>query len=486
MTRYLTPLALALAITGAVVSAPARAAADLTQTYREPAGRILGAALTDEEGWSKATYLTQVIGNRLSGSPELQAAIDWAAATMRSEGLDNVQLQPVKVPHWVRGDESATLVAPVERRLDILGLGRSIGTPDGGITAPVLVVDSFDDLEARGREQVAGKIVLYAVPWMGYGKTREYRGNGASRAAALGAVAALVRSATPTSLYTPHTGAMHYADDSPRIPTAAITVEDAAWIRNLAATGREVTIHLEMDAQTFPDADSANVIAEITGRELPDEVVVIGGHYDSWDVGQGAHDDGVSCIAAWQALTILKQLGLRPRRTLRVVLWTAEEIGGNGGRAYRESVGENIGSHVAAIEMDGGVERPVGFGLGFGQPWHESDDAEDAAPEIDAATRAAAFDRLRQIGRLLEGIEAGEISDGGGGSDIAPLMKDGVPGMALKTVGEHYFDWHHTRADTLDKIDPQNFRRAVAMFAVMGYVLADMPDRLAAAATQTP
>lgn len=453
---------------------PARAADDLTEAYREPAGRILGAALTDEEGWRKASHLTQRIGHRLSGSPSLQAAIDWAFEEMQAEGLDKVWRQPVKVPHWVRGHESATLLEPIERPLDILGLGRSVGTPEGGITAPVVVVDSFEDLEARGREQVAGKIVLYAVPWMGYGKNREYRGKGASRAAALGAVAALIRSATPTSLYTPHTGGLRYDEDSPQIPAAAVTIEDAAWLRALAEAGEPIVVHLEMEAQTLPDADSANVIAEITGSELPDEVVVIGGHYDSWDVGQGAHDDGVACIAAWHALTLLKQLGLQPRRTLRVVLWTAEEIGGDGGRAYRDWVGDDIGDHVAAIEMDGGVERPVGFGLSLGNPWSE---AEEEEPD-DEAIRTAAVDRLRQIGRLLEAIEAGEISDGGGGADIAPLMRDGVPGMALKTVGEHYFDWHHTRADTLDKIDPQNFRRAVAMFAVMGYVLADMPDRL--------
>jgi len=289
--RVLPVLALAVTLSVAVVSPPARAADDLAEAYREPAGRILGAALTDEEGWRKAAHLTQVIGHRLSGSPGLQAAIDWAAAGMQAEGLDKVWRQPVKVPHWVRGEESAALVTPVERPLEILGLGRSVGTPAGGITAPVLVVDSFEDLEARGREQVEGKIVLYAVPWMGYGKTREYRGKGASRAA-------------PTSLYTPHTGGMRYADDVPQIPTAAVTVEDAAWIRSLAATGQSVEIHLEMGAKTLPDADSANVIAEITGSEFPDEVVVIGGHYDSWDVGQGAHDDGVACIAAWHALTM--------------------------------------------------------------------------------------------------------------------------------------------------------------------------------------
>jgi carboxypeptidase Q len=214
-----------------------------------------------------------------------------------------------------------------------------------------------------------------------------------------------------------------------------------------------------MEAEMLADAESANVIAEIRGSELPDEVVVMGGHYDSWDVGQGAHDDGAACMAAWQALTLIKQLGLRPRRTLRVVLWTNEENGLRGGNGYRDAIGDAVGDHVAAIEMDGGNERPVGFGVTAG-------DEEEAVA------------RLAQIGRLLEGIEAGEVTAGGGGADIGPLMQDGVPGLALRTVGDHYFDWHHTNADTIDKIAKVDFQKAVAMLAVMGYALADMPERL--------
>lgn len=439
----------------------------LTDAYREPAGRILGAAMTDAEGWEKLEYLTTEIGHRLSGSPQLERAIEWAAERMEREEL-HVRKLPVKVPHWVRGEESARLVAPVERPLPILGLGMSIGTPEEGITAPVVAVTSYDELEALSRSEVEGKIVLYAVPWMGYGRTVTYRSTGASRAAALGAVAALVRSATGRSLKTPHTGAMRYDDTHPRIPAAAVTVEDAEWMRRAIERGHEVTVHLEMGAHMLPDADSFNLVAEIPGRELPDEVVVMGGHYDSWDVGQGAHDDGAACIAAWHALTLIHRLGLRPRRTLRVVLWTNEENGLRGGRAYREWVGNDVDQHVAAIEMDGGVERPIGFGFGlrFG-----SEDGSDAAYERGLAT-------LSQIGALLEGLDAGTMRRGGGGADIGPLMRDGVPGLALRTVGEHYFDWHHTEADTLDKVDPQNFRRAMAMLGVVGYVLADMPGTL--------
>jgi Zn-dependent M28 family amino/carboxypeptidase len=448
-----------------------RAPADLADAYREEAGRILGAALTDIEGWEKIDYLATVIGHRLSGSEGLEQAIDWAAERMAAEGL-TVRKEPVMVPHWVRGRESATVVAPLERSLRILGLGNSVGTPPGGITAPVVVVGGFEELEALGREGVEGKIVLYAVEWDGYRGTVQFRGRGASRAAALGAVAALTRSATDHSLSTPHTGSLRYDEEEPRIPAAAVTVEDAAWLRRLSELGHEITVHLEMEAEMLPDVESFNVIAEIPGRERPEEVVVMGGHYDSWDVGQGVHDDGAACIAAWQALRIIDQLGLVPRRTLRVVLWTNEENGLRGGRAYHDALtAEELAAHVAAIEMDGGVERPIGFGFGM---VGVDPEAEPPDPGYEAALA-----KLQQIGRLLEAIDAAEISRGGGGADIGPLMRSGVPGLGARTVGEHYFDWHHTDADTLDKLDPQNFRRAIALLGVMSYVLADMPERLA-------
>jgi len=439
----------------------------LTESYREPASLILGAAMTDDEGFKKLEYLTTEIGHRLSGSASLERAIDWAAERMEAEGLQVTKL-PVQVPHWVRGQESARLVDPVERPLSILGLGGSVGTPKGGITAPVIAVASFEQLEQLGRAEVEGKIVLYAVPWMGYDKTVEYRTKGASRAAELGAVAALVRSMTGRSLHTPHTGGLRYDDALPRIPAAAVAVEDAEWMRRSIANGHEVRVRLDMGAHELSDADSFDLIAEIPGGENPEEVVVMGGHYDSWDVGQGAHDDGAACIAAWQALTIIHRLGLRPRRTLRVVLWTNEENGLRGGRAYREWVGDKIDSHVAAIEMDDGAERPIGFGLGM---FSGDQQASDAIYQ-------EALSILDQIGALLSGIDAGLMQRGGGGADIDPLMRDGVPGMGLQTVGEHYFDWHHTEADTLDKVNPQDFRKAMAALGVVGYILADMPDKL--------
>ena len=454
-----------------LASFPVRIAAEpsLTETYRETADRIVAAAMADTEGFEKLTYLTTSIGNRLSGSKSLERAIDWAYEGMREEKLDNVRKLPVQVPHWERGRESARMLAPVEKPLAILGLGGSVGTPKGALTASVVAVRSFEELAALGRDGVQGKIVLYAVPWMGYGETVRYRASGASRAADLGALAALVRSATGRSLYTPHTGSLRYDEGSTPIPAAAVTVEDAEWMVRLIASGQEVRVELSMDGRMLPDAESFNVVAEIAGRVKPDEVVVMGGHLDSWDVGQGAHDDGAACMAAWQALTILKKLGLTPRRTLRVVLWTNEENGLRGARAYRDFLEDDVSSHVAAIEMDGGAERPIGFGLGLRSG--ERTDASDAAYE-------EALAMLRPIGALLSSIDATEIRKGGGGADIGPLMDQGVPGLGLRTVGEHYFDWHHTEADTLDKVEPDNVRRAIALLAVMGFVLADMEGTL--------
>jgi carboxypeptidase Q len=439
--------------------------AGLSEVYRDEAARLIGAAMVDEGGWRKMHYWCDRIGPRLAGSRGLERAIEWSAAEMNREGLSNVRTPAVQVPVWVRGAESATLVEPRESRLAVLGLGGSVSTPPEGITAEAVCVQSFEELERLGAEKVRGRIVVYNAPWQGYGRTVAYRGQGASRAARLGAVAALVRSVTPVSLRSPHTGMMSYAENAPKIPAAAISVEDALSIQRLQDSGVRVVIRLKMEARTLPDAASANVVAEIPGREKPEEIVVLGGHSDSWDVGHGAHDDASGCIACWQAVQVARQLGLQPRRTLRVCLWVNEENGLRGGRAYREWVGENVKNHVAAIEMDGGAERPVGFGLSI-----------TGAGE---AVMSRAMNRMQEIGLLLKGIGAGDMIRGGGGADIGPLMRDGVPGIGHRTVGQRYFEWHHTEADTLDKIDPQEFRLSIAALAVLGFVLADMPERLA-------
>ncbi|HTA70517.1 MAG TPA: M20/M25/M40 family metallo-hydrolase [Bryobacteraceae bacterium] len=439
---------------------------NLTDRYRETAGKLIDAALVDNGGMDKLSFLCDRIGNRLSGSPALEKAIAWAAAQMKQDGLVNVVTPVVRVPHWVRGNESASLVEPVNKPLTILGLGGSIATPKKGVTAEVVPVSTFEELDKKGKA-VEGKIVLFNVPYEGYGRTVTFRTAGASRAARLGAVAMLVRSITPVSVQSPHTGALEYATGIPKIPAAAVTIEDATLMQRLVDAGNTVIVHLEMEARTLPDADSANVIGEIPGREKPEEVVVIGGHIDSWDVGAGAQDDGSGIITALEAAYLIHKLDLHPRRTLRVVFWTNEENGGMGGEAYRDWVGDQVKNHVAAIEMDGGAEKPAGFGI---------------SGRSDMQGMLA---RVREIGRLLERIDAGSIQPGGGGADIMPLMRDGVPGLAVRTVGTHYFDWHHTRADTTDKVKLEDLRANIAAMAVMAYVLADMPDGLRPVPTST-
>jgi hypothetical protein len=446
--------------------------------YAPAAQKLIGAAMSDGQSMVRLQYLCDRIGNRLSGSASLERAIQWGAEEMKKAGLENVQTPPVMVPHWVRGKESALLITPVEKPLTMIGLGMSVGTPPEGITADVVLVHTFDELKSLGREKVAGKIVLFNPEWKGYGGTVMYRGAGPSRAAELGARAVLVRSMTGVSLQTPHTGALDYIEGIEKIPAAAISTEDAAMIDRLIRAGTPVKVKLTMQAHQEADAPSHNVMGEIRGSEKPDEVVVLGGHIDSWDVGQGANDDGSGIMASFEAVALIKKLGLRPRRTIRVVFWVNEENGGAGGRAYRDMVGGDIAKHVAAIEMDEGAEKPVGFGFGAGGGMRRAApgtaDPESAVP----AASPAALARVQDIGKLLASIDAGNVSAGGGGSDIAPLMMGGVPGLGVLTVATHYFDWHHTDADSFDKLVLKEFQANVASLAVMSYVLADMQERL--------
>jgi len=425
--------------------------------YRTSAGRIVGAALTKNKAYERLQYLTDHIGHRLSGSKNLERAIAWAVSRMKEDGLDNVRAEKVMVPHWVRGQESLEVIASLEK-FPLLGLGNSVGTPVEGITADTVVVRNFAELDALG-EKVRGKIVVYNAAFTNYGATVQYRLNGASRAARYGAVAALVRSITPTSLQTPHTGAMNYDPQQPKIPVAAITIETAELLQRRYDTGDPLMLRLKMEAKFLPDAESANVIAELKGTERPDEIVLIGGHYDSWDVGQGAHDDGGSCIAAWEAIRLLKELGLRPRRTIRVVLYTNEENGLRGGNAYRDAHRDELAKHIIAIESDSGIYRPEGFGL-----------AATAPPLVRA--------NMIEIAKLLMGIDSHRIGATGGGADIGPIMREGVIGANLDVEGSRYFDIHHTESDTLDKIDPRDLSLCVATMAVMAYTIADMPGPL--------
>jgi carboxypeptidase Q len=375
---------------------------------------------------------------------------------MKKDGLENVRTEPVKVPHWVRGHESLEIVSPRHTQIVMLGLGNSVGTPPEGIEADLLVVRDFQELDAMV-PRVKGRIVLFNAPFTNYGETVQYRGSGASRAAALGAVAALVRSVGPRGLRTPHTGALRYADGVPQIPAAAVTVEDAEKLQRMQDRGTPVRLRLKMEARFLPDADSYNVIGEIRGREKPDEIVLVSGHFDSWDVGTGSTDDGGGCIVTWEALRLMKKLNLRPRRTVRVVLWTNEENGTRGGLAYRDRYKDQLANHVLMLESDGGVFRPTGFGF----------TGSDAA-------RA----HVAEIATLLRGIQADRVGPGGEGADIGPSVEAaGIPAMALDVDGD-YFLIHHTPADTIDRIDPMDMSRASAAIAVMTYVIADMPERL--------
>ena len=432
-------------------------AQSIAEQYKDDAESIIKMAINSDDAFEYLTEFVDTFGHRFTGSESLENSIDWIIEDLKSEGI-KVWTHPVKVPKWVRGEESATLISPREMDLPMLGLGGSISTPSEGIEAEVMVVNSYDDLRARSSE-AKGKIVLYNVPFTTYGQTVQYRGTGAIEAAKHGALASLVRSVGPYSMNTPHTGNSRYEDGVKKIPHAAITVEHAMLIQRMIDRGETVRINLKMNAQTFPDVISRNLIAEIPGSENPDEIIVMGGHIDSWDVGQGAMDDAGGCFAALQALKFIKELGLKPKRTIRVVLWTNEENGLRGGNAYRDYVIEDgtLSDHVLAMESDSGVFDPLGFGF------TGSDEA---------------FKILQDIGTLLTGIGSGEVTRGGGGADIGPIMREGVPGMGLRVNGEKYFWYHHTAADTIDKLDKDDYNECVATMAVFAYVVADMNDRL--------
>ena len=455
--RLLLSILLAIAPCKTLAQTPVTPyAGSIAARYRAPADSLINAALRDSAAWNRTALLTDKFGPRFSGTPELEAAIDWILEEMKRDGLENVRGEPVMVPRWVRGAESAELIEPRRAKLPMLGLGGSIATPPGGITAPVLVVSSFAELERRAAE-ARGKIVVWDVPFTTYGETVPYRTNGAVAAARAGAVASLVRSVGPFSMQTPHTGSVRYDSTVTRIPAAAITVEDAMMLHRMQNRGERVVVNLQMSAQTFPDVQSRNVVAEIRGREKPEQVVVLGGHIDSWDVGTGAMDDAGGSVAAWEAVRLMKQLGLRPRRTVRVVLWTNEENGLRGGNAYRDAHRAELPNHVLAIESDAGVFKPTGFGF----------TGSDSAYAV-----------MQEVSKLLERIEAGKITRGGGGADIGPIMALGVPGAGLQVDGERYFWYHHTDADTVDKLDPREVGLSTAALAVLAYVVADMPEKL--------
>ena len=430
------------------------------EEYQTTAEQIIQQATQTNRAWERMAELADYFPHRLSGSQMLEDAIDWSIEQMNEDGLPEIRTQQVEVPHWERGEEWAKLKQPLERDLRMLALGNSGSTPGEGMQEEAIVVQSFEELEARA-DEVEGNIVVFNNEFTTYGQTVQYRFSGPQRAAELGAEAALIRAVSPKSHQHPHTGNSGFSDDVAPIPAASLTAEDVMYLQRMQDRGETLEIELYMEAERHDEpAISRNVIAEIPGSENPEEIVVIGGHIDSWDIGQGAMDDAGGVVVTWEALRLIHEMELEPRRTIRLVLWTNEENGVMGGRAYRDKVIENgeIDDHILAFESDFGTFDPQGYGFG----------GSDEAMEM-----------LEPVAQLMEPLGATRLDDQPVGTvDIGPLEDEGVPVMGLHTDVGEYFWYHHSEKDTPDKLDPDEMARCVATVAVMAYVVADMEERL--------
>jgi len=435
--------------------------------------QVRDGALASDYAWTQLAHLTNNIGPRPAGSPQAGAAAQYVADQMRKLGLD-VKLEKVVVPHWVRGEETGALVefpgmAPgTTQKVVLTALGGSVATPAQGITAEIVVVNNFDELNALGHDKVAGKIVLFNAKFdkqlaaaghggPAYGQAVVYRGIGASSAAKLGAVAALVRSVGGADYRLPHTGAMRYLPDAPRVPAAAVTAEDADMLASLTLQG-PVRMRLLLATQQLADVESYNVVADLKGSEHPEQVVIVSGHLDSWDLGTGAIDDAAGVVMAMQTAQLVKQLGLRPKRTIRVIAWMNEEFGNSGGLAYAAAHKDDIANHFAAIESDLGAGHPVGFRM---------------------TASAANLPLLQPAGQILQTIGAGMVLPvEGSETDVGPLLELGVPCFSPIQDDRFYFNYHHTAADTLDKVVPRELQENAAVMAVVAYTLANLPQNL--------
>lgn len=451
-----TLLCCALALRTATGNNALPASAPASAPAVGPVGELIGAALVSERPYERLRYLTDHIGPRLAGSTSLELAVKWAATELTRDGLERVRAEPVAVPHWVRGQESARLLQPMARPLPVLALGGSVGTPAGGITAPVVGVRSMAELPTLG-DKARGAIVLFNCamppelpPFDAYDKAYDCRSDSASAAARLGALAVLVRSLTTRSLQTIHTGTLWYDEKIPKIPAASISIEDAELIQRALDRGEAVRVQLALGARLLPEAQSANVIAEWRGRERPGEIVLIGAHLDSWDVDPGAQDNGAGVVVALEVASLLREHGLRPRRTVRIVLFTNEENGMRGAKAYFAQHGKEL--HAAVMEIDRGSGRPTGW-------------AVDGSPEFLA--------RAQQLARPLRTIGADRAEAGFAGVDVIPLTQAGVAGLELEAEASHYFDIHHCAADTFDKVDRTGLALQTAAAAAMIWQLAD-------------
>jgi carboxypeptidase Q len=428
------------------------------------------AALADDYAFRQVAHLTENIGPRPSGSIQAQQAAEYVADEMRQLGLE-VRLEEVKVPHWVRGIESAELiefpgqVPKTSQKIVVTALGGSTATPPDGLTAELVVVRNFDELTELGRSKIAGKIVLFNFPFDSkkaaagyaldaYAEAVVYRGAGAKRAAELGAAASLVRSVGGAEYRLPHTGFSTPAG----IPAAAVAAEDADLISDLSGQGK-VRVHLTLTPQSLPDTTGYNVVADLRGSEHPEQMVVVSGHLDSWDLGTGAIDDGAGVAVAMETAQLLQTLHLRPKRTIRVIAWMDEESGGRGRQAYTAAHSVEFANHVAAIESDLGAAHPLGFNVKMGPP---------------------AMEALKPVQKILETFGASLIKlvPFSPGADISGMSQAGVPALGIMQDGRTYFNYHHTAADTLDKIVPAELRENAAAMAVMGYALACAPQPL--------
>lgn len=402
--------------------------------------------------WQELATFVDKFGPRLTGSQVLEDAIDYMLNRSVEHGLENVHGEYAVVPHWVRGRESATLLHPRIKDIAMLGLGYSVGTSSEGVTASAIVVKSFEELRQRQKE-VPGKIVVYNEEYVSYGETVKYRSRGASEAAKFGAVAVLIRSVTPTSIYSPHTGMMSYESNVTKIPAACITIEDATLLNRMADRGENLVINIKMEAQSLPTVHSRNTIAEITGSESSTKVVVVSGHLDSWDVGQGAMDDGGGAFISWNALRILKALNLRPRRTIRAILWTGEEFGIIGAHQYIQAHAAERQNLQFVMESDMGTFTPIGL-------------AFTGSSKVQCV--------LEKIMSLLGPINATSLTSPHEGPDIEEWVNLGVPGASLWNKNSKYFWYHHSNGDTMLVEDPHALDLSTALFAAVSYVMAEL------------
>ena len=430
--------------------------------YVAAAERMRRAGLADEGAYEFLRRLTGV-GPRLTGSPEAAATVGLAAKMMIELGLDGVHAEPITVTKWVRGEkEEAAVVGPSSSGtipLRVCALGGSIATPEAGMTAPVIEVRSFEELDRLG-PAVKGKIVFFnrpmdrtlTEPFAAYGRAGDQRVRGAVEAARHGGVAALVRSLTFRIDGYPHTGLMTYEEGVPRVPAAAVSTADAEMLSALLRNGSQVAVRLKMSCRTVGPVPSANVVGEITGTELPKDIILVGGHLDSWDLGTGAHDDGAGCAASLEALRLIRAAGLRPKRTVRVVLFMDEEFGGTGGRFYAAAEARQGERHLVAMESDRGGFLPLG--IAAGQPG------------------SGVLRRLRAWRALFEPLGVTAVGPGGGGVDVAPLIREGAVPAAVIPNAQVYFDVHHSALDVLTSVHPRELEFQAVLMATLAYVLA--------------